>query len=238
MDIVDIELEDVSLGWRDRIALRAVSGKFAQGSLTAVVGPNGGGKTTLLKAIQGGLRPLRGRIALSEAARTQMVGLPQQSELDRSYPITVYDLVGLGAWRRCGIWRGLDETGHARVQSALEAVGLQGQGGRLIGTLSGGQLQRALFARLMMSDAKVLLLDEPFSAVDQETLRELLALLVQWHEQGRTVVVVLHDLELVRTHFPQTLLLAGQAVAWGDTDSVLTPEHLHLARHLSGGYTS
>lgn len=238
MEHVDIALQDVSLGWRDRIALRAVSGEFARGSLTAVVGPNGGGKTTLLKAIQGGLRPLKGRIALSEAARAQMACLPQQSELDRSYPITVYDLVGLGAWRRCGVWRGLDEAGHERVRASLEAVGLQGHGERLIGTLSGGQLQRALFARLMMSDARVLLLDEPFSAVDQETLRELLALLVQWHRQGRTVVVVLHDLELVRAHFPQALLLAGQAVAWGDTAAVLTPEHLHLARHLSGGYAS
>jgi zinc/manganese transport system ATP-binding protein len=96
-------------------------------------------------------------------------------------------------------------------------------------------LQRALFARLLLHDAHILLLDEPFAAVDRATTDDLMELLHTWNSEGRTVIAVLHDLEMVRAAFPEALLLAGQVVAWGDTPSVLTPENLHLARHLCAG---
>lgn len=230
-----IELDEVSLGWRDRVALKDVSGAFSQGSLTAVVGPNGAGKSTLVKALMGALNPLSGEIRFSSEARLQMACLPQVGELDRSFPLTVYDLVAMGAWRRTGWWRGFGFNEHSRVQRALETVGLFDFSHRIIGTLSGGQLQRALFARLMLHDAKVLILDEPFAAVDRHTTDDLMKLLMQWHEEGRTVIVVLHDLEQVRAFFPDTLLLAGQIVGWAPTADVLTPENLHLARHLCAG---
>jgi len=230
-----IELDQVSLGWRDRVAVRDVSGAFARGSLTAIVGPNGAGKSTLVKGIMGLVSPLRGHIRLAGDARSQMACLPQSGELDRSFPITTYDLVAMGAWRRTGSWNAFDQDEHERVQSALQLVGLGDFGERIIGTLSGGQLQRALFARLLLHDAHTLLLDEPFAAVDRHTTDELMALLQAWHREGRTVIAVLHDLEMVRAYFPQALLMAGQAVAWGATDEVLTPENLHLARHLCAG---
>lgn len=235
VDDMVIELDDVSLGWRGRVAVRAVSGGFKRGSLTAVCGPNGAGKSTLLKGIVGLLNPLKGQIRLAGDPRRDLAFLPQANELDRSFPITVYDLVAMGAWRRVGAWRGFANDEHERVEHALEAVGLLDFRRRIIGTLSGGQLQRALFARLLLHDAKTLLLDEPFAAVDRDTTEDLMRLLAVWHDEGRTVVVVLHDLEIVRARFPTTLLMAGQAVAWGDTDSVLTPENLHLARHLCAG---
>ena len=230
-----IELDQVWLGWRDRVAVRDVSGAFERGSLTAIVGPNGAGKSTLIKGIMGLLSPLRGNIRLADDANARMACLPQQGELDRSFPITTYDLVAMGAWRRTGSWKRFGAVEHDRVQSALEAVGLADFGSRIIGTLSGGQLQRALFARLMLHDASTLLLDEPFSAVDRHTTEDLMVLLQQWHAQGRTVIAVLHDLELVRACFPQALLMGGQAVAWGPTQQVLTAENLHLARHLCAG---
>lgn len=230
-----IELDQVSLGWRDRVAVRDVSGAFARGSLTAVVGPNGAGKSTLVKGIMGMVSPLRGHIRLAGDSRTQMVCLPQLGELDRSFPISTYDLVAMGTWRRTGAWKGLSPTEHERVQMALERVGLADFGPRIIGTLSGGQLQRALFARLMLHDAQTLLLDEPFAAVDKATTDDLMALLQRWHQEGRTVIAVLHDLDMVRRYFPQALLMAGQAVAWGPTQDVLTTENLHLARHLCAG---
>src|SRR5690606_29619910 len=136
-----IELDQVSLGWRDRVAVRDVSGAFARGSLTAIVGPNGAGKSTLIKGIMGMVSPLRGRIRLAGDAGVQMACLPQQGELDRSFPVTAYDLVAMGAWRRVGAWKRFTATEHDRVQSALEAVGLADFGPRIIGTLSGGQLQ-------------------------------------------------------------------------------------------------
>ncbi|NYT57998.1 ABC transporter ATP-binding protein [Alcaligenaceae bacterium] len=230
-----IELDQVSLGWRDRIAVRDVSGAFARGSLTAIVGPNGAGKSTLVKGIMGLLSPLRGQIRLAGDTRSQMACLPQQGELDRSFPVSTYDLVAMGAWRRTGSWKRFKASEHDRVQSALEAVGLADFGPRIIGTLSGGQLQRALFARLLLHDADTLLLDEPFSAVDRHTTEDLMAVMQSWHGEGRTVIAVLHDMELVRACFPQALLMGGQAVAWGPTAQVLTPENLHLARHLCAG---
>ena len=230
-----IELDQVSLGWRDRVAVRDVSGAFERGSLTAIVGPNGAGKSTLVKGIMGVLSPLRGQIRLMDDARNEMACLPQVGELDRSFPISTYDLVAMGAWRRVGAWGRFDTVEHERVRHALETVGLADFGARIIGTLSGGQLQRALFARLLLHDAQTLLLDEPFAAVDRSTTDDLMALLQRWNNEGRTVIAVLHDLDMVRASFPRALLMAGQAVAWGDTAEVLTPENLHLARHLCAG---
>jgi len=230
-----IALDQLSLGWRGRVAVREVSGVFAPGSLTAVVGPNGAGKSTLMKGILGLVTPLRGSVMLADDLHHQIASLPQTNELDRAFPVSVYDLVAMGCWRVNGAWRGLNGTDHARIEDALTQVGLSDLRARMIGTLSGGQLQRALFARLMLHEARLLMLDEPFAAVDQHTTEALMQLLCRWHAEGRTIVVVLHDLELAHKYFPQTLLLARQVVAWGPTAEVLTPENLHLARHLCAG---
>ncbi|HRL20570.1 MAG TPA: ABC transporter ATP-binding protein [Alcaligenes sp.] len=230
-----IELDHVALGWKDKVALRDISGRFNRGSLTAVVGPNGAGKSTLLKGLTGQINPLKGRIVLAPSLADELALLPQMGDLDKSFPITVYDLVAMGAWKRVGALGGFSGQERERISDALEQVGLADFARRPIGTLSGGQLQRALFARMIMHDAQVLLLDEPFAAVDKATSDELMALICRWHEQGRTVIAVLHDLDMVRAFFPQAVLLAGQVVAWGATASVLTAEHLHLARHLCAG---
>lgn len=230
-----IELQHLWLGWRDRIAVRDITGSFAQGSLTAIVGPNGAGKSTLIKGIAGRLNPLRGQIAMKTDPTHRLACLPQSAELDLDFPISTFDLVALGSWHRVGAWRGLDGPGFDAVDEALRLVGLAGFGQRPVDTLSGGQLQRALFARLMLRQAQIIMLDEPFSAVDRATTEDLLALLQAWHAEGRTVIAVLHDLDIVRAHFPQTLLLAGQVVEWGPTEQVLSPANLHLARHLCAG---
>jgi len=230
-----IELDQVCLGWRDKVAVRDLSGRFPQGSLTAVVGPNGAGKSTLLRGIMGWMSPLAGRIRLSGRPGDDLAFMPQQGEFDRGFPVSTRDFVAMGAWRRVGPWRAFGAAEHERIDAALQAVGLGDFGRRPLATLSGGQLQRALFARLMLHDAGIFMLDEPFSAVDRATTDDLMALLMEWNARDKTVIVVLHDLDLVRRHFPQALLLAGQGVAWGDTADVLTPENLHLARHLCAG---
>ncbi len=114
----------------------------------------------------------------------------------------------------------------------MAAVGLTGFEPRPIGTLSGGQMQRALFARLLLQDAAVILLDEPFTAIDAKTSADLLALVRRWHDEARTVVAVLHDLDVVKRTFPQTLLIAREAIAWGETGTVLSPENLLKARRM------
>ncbi|CAM5785635.1 ABC transporter ATP-binding protein [Castellaniella caeni] len=230
-----IELQQVWLGWHDRIAVRDACGVFPQGTLTALVGPNGAGKSTLIKALTGRLSPARGRIRIEPGLAHSLACLPQSAELDLSFPISTFDLVALGAWHRLGAWRGMGAADREAVEAALLAVGLAGFGHQPVDTLSGGQLQRALFARLMLRDAQVILLDEPFAAVDRATTEDLLALLHQWHAQGRTIIAVLHDLDMVRGHFPQALLLGGQVVDWGPTERVLSAANLHLARHLCAG---
>ena len=225
-----ITFDKLTLGYRHQPALLNLSGVVARGSLTAVVGANGSGKSTLMKGIAGMLRPMAGRCTLADGMRTAY--LPQRSELDLHFPARVADLVALGLWPRRGLLGRHGRDDRAALQQALATVGLQGLAQRPLDTLSGGQLQRALFARVLLQDAQLILLDEPFTAVDAHTLVALMALIAHWHAEGRTVLVVVHDLDLVRAHFPRALLLARRPVAWGDTCAVLTPANLQRAHDL------
>jgi zinc/manganese transport system ATP-binding protein len=221
-----IRIDDLTLGYDGHPAVHHLSGSFAAGSLTAVVGPNGSGKSTLLKGIMGWLSPIDGAIQRSG----EIAYLPQSAEIDRSFPATVHELIGLGLWKRRGPFGGLVAGDRDAIAKAMHAVGLDGFARRPIDTLSGGQLQRALFARVLLQDAPTVLLDEPFAAIDETTVRDLLHLVGHWHDEGRTVIAVLHDLEMVRLHFPNTLLLAREPVAWSETALALSPENLLRAR--------
>ena len=227
-----ITFDNLTVSYRQHPALHYVSAELARGSLTAVVGPNGAGKSTLLKSIMGLLPTSGGRITVA-APRARIAYLPQLAEIDRSFPIDLRDCVLLGCWPVQGAWGGVDAAALARVASALHAVGLEGFERRPIGSLSSGQLQRMLFARLLVQDANVILLDEPFNAIDSKTTETLLALVKQWHQQQRTVVAVLHDDTQVREHFPQTLLLARELVACGPTAQVMTGVNLRRARTMA-----
>jgi zinc/manganese transport system ATP-binding protein len=222
-----IRVDDLTLSYDRRVAVSGLSGSFAPGSLTAIAGPNGAGKTTLLRALAGLHAPDAGRIT---GTTGQIALLPQASQLDRSFPISCRDMVALGHWPRLGAFRGQTPAMRDAVRQAMEAVGLVELANRAVGSLSSGQFQRALFARLIVQDAPVLLLDEPFTAVDERTGADLLSLLLGWHKAGKTVIAVLHDLQLIQRDFPETLLLAGEPIAWGPTSTVLTPANIHRAR--------
>jgi zinc/manganese transport system ATP-binding protein len=223
-----LTFQDLTLGYGSHPAVHHLDGAVAKGSLTAVVGANGSGKSTLMKGIVGLLRPMAGGIA--KAANTRIAYLPQRSEIDRSFPARVIDLVSLGLWPRRGLLGHHDARDRADVGNALSVVGLHGFEKRSLDTLSGGQFQRALFARVLVQDADLILLDEPFNAIDAKTVGDLVALIRHWHGEGRTVMVVAHDLELVRQNFPETLLLARRKVAWGPTIEALQPENMLRAR--------
>lgn len=225
-----IVCDDVALGYDGRPCVRHVSGRVAHGEMLAIVGPNGGGKSTLLKGLAGLMKPLSGAIRHQGLHRPDIAYLPQLADVDRSFPISVLDLVAAGAWRAMGAWGGFGGGKRVAALRALAAVGLTGFENRSIGALSGGQMQRALFARLILQDARLLLLDEPFAAVDHDTMTDLLRLIGDWRAEGRTVIAVLHDLDMVRSQFPRTLLLAGAPVAWGATGDALGQEHLLSAR--------
>ena len=223
-----LTFRDLTLGYGSHPAIHHLDGTIRKGSLTAVVGANGSGKSTLMKGIVGVLKPMAGAVVRMPGVRTAY--LPQQSELDRSFPARVVDLVSLGLWPKRGLIGRYTKDDRESVSQALMAVGLGGFEKRPIDTLSGGQLQRTLFARVLLQDADLILLDEPFNAVDAKTVGDLIQLIKRWHGEERTIMVVVHDLELVRQNFPETLLLARQPVAWGDTKETLRPENLLKAR--------
>lgn len=223
-----IELRDVALGYGRQAVLRDVNLRLEPGAMVAVVGPNGAGKSTLVKALAGLVRPLRGRI--EGLAGLRVAYMPQQGTLERSFPATVFELAALGLWHEAGALGGLSAAQRARCHAALAQVGLQALAQRGLHELSGGQLQRALFARLALQDAPVLLLDEPFAAMDERTCLDLLTLMRNWQQQGKTVLAVLHDMAQVRRAFPQTLMLAGRVLAYGPTQAVLTEENLRHMR--------
>jgi zinc/manganese transport system ATP-binding protein len=232
-----ITLKDLTLAYDREPAVHHLTGTFERGSQTAIVGPNGAGKSTLLKAIAGLMRAHEGEISLAGCAPREVAYLPQRAEIDRSFPISVWDSVALGLWHEVGPFRSLDASQRARVHAALAAVGAEGPARHPVGTLSVGQFQRVLFARLLVQDAAIILLDEPFAALDERTTADLLQILERWHAEGRTIVAVLHDLELIREHFPTSLLMARAPVAWGPKPQVLTRENLGRARSLAGGWS-
>lgn len=226
-----IDLRDVTIAYRGHPAVHHVSGSFAPGSLTAIIGPNGAGKSTLLGAIAGTRKLTQGSISFSSSSSdSQLAYLPQLSGINHDFPLRVIEVVAMGAWRVLGSFGQVDAVLEQRIDAALTKVGLQGFEARLVDELSVGQLQRVLFARLIVQDAPMILLDEPFNALDSRTTDDLLNIIGQWHREGRTVVAVLHDLQMVRDHFQQTLLMARELIAWGPTREVLVPRLLQRAQ--------
>ena len=214
-----LEVAALDAFYGDFQALSGVSLRVTAGEAVAIIGANGAGKSTLLAAIAGVVRLAGGMVKC--AARQRLAHLPQLAAIDLDYPLTVSELITLGGWREFGPFRSPGTALRARVAEVAETVGLAGRLARPIGEISVGELQRALFARLMLQDAAVILLDEPFAAVDAQTMSVLLDQVTRWHQEGRTVIAVLHDLELVQARFPSTLVLARRCVAWGATEVAL-----------------
>jgi zinc/manganese transport system ATP-binding protein len=231
--MASVVLENLSLGYAGRTVVRRLDGAFADGKATAIVGPNGAGKSTLLKALAGLVLPMAGRVRMDSANRRDIAYLAQDSGIDRSFPIALEDLVALGLQARLGLYRGVGASERRALETSIAAVGLGGLELRPIATLSGGQFQRALFARVMAQDSPLILLDEPFAAQDARTIDHLATVVRRWSAEGRTLILVLHDLDLARALCAETLVLAGEVVAWGPTTTTLTPEILDRAHALA-----
>jgi zinc/manganese transport system ATP-binding protein len=226
-----LRFRDLTLGYGRHPAVHHLTGEVGEGSLLAVVGPNGAGKSTLLKGIMGLTAPLSGAVDRAVGVR-DIAYLPQTAEIDRTFPINIYDFVAMGLWRRIGPFGAVGAAERERIRGAIATVGLTGFERRPIAALSGGQMQRVLFARLSLQDARLIVLDEPFNAIDDRTVTDLVALVRRWHGERRTVLAALHDMDLVSRYFPQTLLLAREPVAWGETGRVLTADNLMKAQRM------
>lgn len=230
-------LDDVTVAYNRHPAIHHVSGAFHHGSLTALCGPNGGGKSSLLKAIVGLAPVVSGHVHVPHDRDHAIAYLPQVVDVDRSFPLKVLDVADLGHWRRTGAFRRIGAEHRRRSLAALATVGLQGLEQRPIEALSVGQFQRLLFGRLIVEDAPIILLDEPFNAIDQRTTEDLLRLVIAWAAEGRTVVAAVHDLDMARRAFPETLLVARELIAWGPSREVLCEGNLARARSLAEGWS-
>ncbi|MGF6459593.1 metal ABC transporter ATP-binding protein [Pseudomonas frederiksbergensis] len=189
----------------------SVDFQLPKGSLTAVIGANGSGKTSLLKVIAGLQKPLAGKVIIDVPRKGGLSFLPQQQHLDRQFPISLQELVAAGFWGS----KQAPEIRSQRLKSALEDWCLSGLEHRPLMALSGGELQRALLARLSLAEAPLLLLDEPHAALDELGQALLWKHIHAWHAEGRTLVVVCHDLAAVRQQIPQALLIKSSGCVLG-----------------------
>ncbi len=235
--IPDFELHDVSFAYNDEEVLREVHLTIEHGDFLAVIGPNGGGKTTLLKIMLGLLKPARGTVRVfgtePRHAVMRLGYVPQDTSLNRDFPIRVNDVVLMGRLGHPGVFRRYSPTDHAKVRQALETVGMWDYRGRRIGALSGGQRQRVYIARALASDPDALLLDEPTASIDVEGQRRIYEILKGLNDR-MTVVVVSHDLNL--------LLGYARSVAHVSTtlhihrEPILSTEKLVQLNGMSGGH--
>lgn len=215
-----IELDQLVAGYDGVAITPSLCGVIAQGSLTAIVGMNGCGKSTLLKTLAGFMAPVSGQLRWRRA-RPTIGWLAQRHALESQFPLTVRDVVSQGAWPRVSLFCGLGGETRRRIAVALDQVGLTAFAASPIEALSGGQFQRMLFARVLVQQAPLVMLDEPFTGVDESTSQVLMALMLEMHRRGQTVLAVLHDNARVARYFPQTLLLEPQHARWGETSTVL-----------------
>ncbi|EIX9479012.1 metal ABC transporter ATP-binding protein [Klebsiella pneumoniae] len=225
-DAAMIELEQLVAGYDGVAITPPLSGMICPGSLTAIVGLNGCGKSTLLKTLAGFLPPVSGRLRW-QGKRPVIGWLAQRYALESQFPLNVQDVVSQGAWPGVSLLRGLGGGTRRRIGAVLERVGLAGLAKTPIEALSGGQFQRMLFARVMVQQAPLVMLDEPFTGIDEATSRELMDLILEMHRQGQTILAVLHDNQRVADFFPETLLLTPQRACWGATRAVL-PAFSHV----------
>ncbi|MCX2316074.1 ATP-binding cassette domain-containing protein [Klebsiella quasipneumoniae] len=219
-DAAMIELEQLVTGYGGAAITPPLSGMICPGSLTAIVGLNGCGKSTLLKTLAGFLPPVSGRLRW-QGKRPVIGWLAQRHALESQFPLNVQDVVSQGAWPGVSLLRGLSGDTRRRIGAVLERVGLASLAKTPIEALSGGQFQRMLFARVMVQRAPLVMLDEPFTGIDEATSRELMELILDMHRQGQTILAVLHDNQRVADFFPETLLLTRQRAYWGATRAVL-----------------
>ena len=214
-----MELDHLVAGY-DRLAVTpALCGTLARGSMTAIVGANGCGKSTLLKTLAGFLPPVSG-VLCWKGARPTIGWLAQRHALEAQFPLTVQEVVSMGCWPRISLFAGLNRDARKRVAQGLERVGLAEMAGETIDTLSGGQFQRMLFARIWVQNAPLVMLDEPFTGIDEATSQLLMEQMVDMHRAGQTLLAVLHDSARVTRYFPQTLRLDEKQAQWGATLSL------------------
>ncbi len=223
-----ITIDNLTIGYNKHPVIHHITAHINKGNAVAVVGPNGGGKTTFLKGIAGFLQPMEGSIKIAVPPKS-IAYLPQHSTIDKAFPISAKELIATGLWHKAGWFKRYTKADLQQIDHAIHEVGLEGMEDMPLEALSGGQIQRALFARLILQNAQLILLDEPFNAVDYQTTQEMLNIVAKWTAEQRTIIAVLHNYDHVKNYFSQTLILARELIDYGNTATVLTTDNISQA---------
>ena len=228
-----ISIEGLSVSYDKKRVLTNVYLQVREGKVIGVLGPNGAGKSTLFKAILGLIETNSGTIKIFgkdiSENRRRMAYVPQKDEVDWTFPATVRDVVLMGRYPAKTIWQRLDAKDHQKAEEAMKELSISDLSGRQIGALSGGQQQRVFLARALCQEADILLLDEPFVGVDITTEEHIIRVLRKLSAQGKTLLVVHHDLATVKDYFDQVILINQRIVAYGDTETTFVKENISKA---------
>lgn len=228
-----LKVNHISVTYDKQLALEKVSFAVPEGSMTGIIGPNGAGKSTLIKSILQLLPTISGDVTVFDKPiheQRKIIGyVPQRSEVDWDFPTNALDVVLMGRYKHIGLFKRVSKKEITWAKHCLERVGMQDYASRQISQLSGGQQQRVFLARAMAQDAKIYFMDEPFAGVDASTEKAIIELMKEWKRDGKTVLVVHHDLQTVNDYFDHVLLLNKTPIAYGKTSLVFTLDNLEAA---------
>ena len=220
-----IEIKNLTVAYGENIALEDLNLNIEVGSLMALVGPNGAGKSTLIKTILKFLKQITGEIKIN--AKT-LAYVPQRNSVDWDFPTTLFDVVEMGCYGRVGLFKRVSKGEKQKVLKAIEQVGMLEFKDRQISELSGGQQQRAFIARALVQEADIYLMDEPFQGVDSTTEKSIVEILKQLKAEGKTIIVVHHDLQTVPTYFESVALINKAVIVSGKASEVFTQENIDV----------
>jgi len=220
-----IEIKNLTVAYGENIALEDLNLNIEVGSLMALVGPNGAGKSTLIKTILKFLKQITGEIKIN--AKT-LAYVPQRNSVDWDFPTTLFDVVEMGCYGRVGLFKRVSKEEKQKVLKAIEQVGMLEFKDRQISELSGGQQQRAFIARALVQEADIYLMDEPFQGVDSTTEKSIVEILKQLKSEGKTIIVVHHDLQTVPTYFESVALINKAVIVSGKASEVFTQENIDV----------
>lgn len=220
-----IEIKNLTVAYGENIALEDLNLNIEVGSLMALVGPNGAGKSTLIKTILKFLKQITGEIKIN--AKT-LAYVPQRNSVDWDFPTTLFDVVEMGCYGRVGLFKRVSKEEKQKVLKAIEQVGMLEFKDRQISELSGGQQQRAFITRALVQEADIYLMDEPFQGVDSTTEKSIVEILKQLKAEGKTIIVVHHDLQTVPTYFESVALINKAVIVSGKVSEVFTQENIDV----------
>lgn len=228
-------IEDLTVAYSEKPVLWDIDLEIPKGALMAIIGPNGAGKSTLIKAMIDLIRPISGSVEFFgktyREQRKKIAYVPQRGSVDWDYPINVRDLVLMGRYGHLGFFRRPSTPDRKLCMQALEQVNMTDFADRQISQLSGGQQQRAFLARALVQDSEIYFMDEPFQGIDAKTEKSIITILKNLSKQGKTVIVVHHDLQTVEEYFDHVALIHVKKIASGKTSEVFTRENINLTYH-------